>query len=125
MATHTIVRGEWRTFFDSLCQRRQGDLVELELVGPQSGVQTETRQLPLVAVHFDQKGSGKGSIAIVTGTEPDRHLTHIIAAPTRVIHKDTHGELMNHEVDDEVVEITCRGEPPIAFLRFKRPVASR
>ena len=120
MATHTIARKDWGAFFDSLSQRRQGEPVELDVVGPQTGVQAEARWLPLVGIHFDQKGSGKGTIAVVTGTEATSHLTHTISAPTRVIHKDTQGELMNHEVDDgEVVEITCHSEPPIVLLRFK------
>ena len=120
MATQTIARGEWARFFTELSQRRQGSLVELELVGPQWGGQSEARWLPLVEVFLDPKGSGKGSIAVVTGTELTRHLTHTITAPRRVIHKNTMGELMNHEVDDgEVVEITSAGEPPIAILRFK------
>lgn len=52
MATQIIERADWATFFESLSQRRQGDLLELDLVGPESGVQPEARRQGSRPLHF-------------------------------------------------------------------------
>ena len=121
MATHDIERERWGAFFDEFSRRRQGMLVTIEAVAPESGPQVETRGLPFVGITLDRKGSGGDTIEILTGTERDDHLSHTIPAPTRVYHKTGAGVMSDEVNPDEILEITSSGDPPITYLRFQRP----
>jgi hypothetical protein len=124
MATHDIPRETWAAFFDDFSRTRQGALVTVEAVTPQTGPQVETRALPFAGISLEAKGSSAGTIQIMMGADPDDHVTHTITAATRVYHKTGAG-VMSAEVDhDEALEITADSEPPVTYLRFRRPADS-
>ncbi len=124
MPTREISPDRWPAFFDDFSRARAGSLVTIELIsGPQTDPWFEARRLPLVGLSYDPKGSGEGHIELMAGTEGADHVTHIIAQPVHVYHKDGAG-LISDEVNvDEILEITSTATPRITYLRFE-PAAS-
>ena len=49
---------------------------------------------------------------------PCRPVTHAIENPNRVFHKTAAGVMSDEVNQDEVIEITAPGHPPITYLRF-------
>src|SRR5919202_6292676 len=84
MQTEEIPREEWTKFFDAFSRQHEGWLATVEVLGTDLGAQEEARELPLVGVTADLKGTGKDSISIIVGESTDDHITHTIAEPTHV-----------------------------------------
>ena len=89
MSTREIPRDEWMTFFDSFSRRYEGWLVTVEMLGDDIGAQVEVRELPLVGIVVDLKGSDEAAISIIIGEEAQDHITHTITQPTHVRFEET------------------------------------
>jgi hypothetical protein len=88
-STREIPRTEWTTFFKEFSKKHEGRGVTLEVFGPEIGDQVEERDFFLsgIAAEIEQD-----KIEIMIGGNPNRHLTHVIAKPTKVgFEKDTPG----------------------------------
>jgi hypothetical protein len=122
MPTREISRAQWPAFLDEFSQRRAGALVTIEIVsGPQTDPRFAARRLPLNGLSYDSKGSGAGHIEIMAGTETNNQITHVIAQPVHLYHKEGAGLLSDEVNTDEIIEITSAVPPPITYLRFERP----
>jgi Family of unknown function (DUF5335) len=81
-STREISRAEWNEFFDGFSRRHRGWLATVEEVGPTTGAMVESRRLPFEGIFADPRG--EGSVTLLLGREPDKHVEHSIAAPKRV-----------------------------------------
>lgn len=122
MATHEITRENWAEFFEEFSKRHQGAEMEADAVSPQSGVRPETQWLPFVGIAFEQRGSEAGTIRVLTATGIGDN-TIEIAAPKQVYHKPGAGVLSDEVTENEILEITSAGDPPITYLRFRKAPA--
>ena len=86
LKTRQIPRGEWRTFFNDLSRKLEGQSVALEVFGPNIGDQIEERRMFFAGLTADvtDKAGKQDQIEIMLGGNPDAHLTHTITAPTEV-----------------------------------------
>ncbi len=117
MATREIAKAEWPAFLDEFSRARQGALVTIEVVDPQTGPRFPARRLPLVGLSYEDK-EGE-SIVIIAGTEASDHLSHTVTRPVHLYHKEGAG-LISEEVNPhEILEITSADYPPITSLRFE------
>lgn len=121
MATHEIAREDWNTFFTEFSRRHQDAKVAIETVSPVDGVNEAADFLPFLGITLDTKGSGAGSIEIMTATEDGDDFTHVVTAPKQVYHKTGAGVLSDEVTPDEILEITSADAPPITYLRFRHP----
>src|SRR3954466_10588907 len=88
MATHEIPRAEWADFFERFSDEQQGSLVTVDVVGEETGARVQARDLPLVGIELEQKGSEANSIQILLGVQPEDHVRHSIRMPARVCLRD-------------------------------------
>jgi hypothetical protein len=113
METQEVARAEWPSFFGAFSRQHESWLVTLEEIpAPASRPFLEARGLPLEDIVTDRDSR---AISIVLGRVPDRHLTHTIERPTRVIVERT----------DEGVEQAVRIERehgPVTRLSFRSAV---
>ncbi len=122
MPTREIGREQWPAFLDEFSRRRTGALVTIEIVsGPEADPRFAARRLPLTGLSYDAKGSGAGHIEIMAGTEADDQVTHVVAQPIHLYHKEGAGLLSDEVNADEIIEITSAAPPPITYLRFEPP----
>jgi hypothetical protein len=84
METREIARSEWFGFFEAFTKQHQGETATVTVVGDDVGAQEAVTSLPFQGVSADQKGSDKGSIRIVLGTEPNDHVEHVVEPVTRI-----------------------------------------
>jgi hypothetical protein len=83
METEEVARSEWPSFFDAFSRQHQSWLTTLEEIpGPASRPFLEARGLPLEGILTDPDSR---VISITLGRLPDRHLTHTIDRPARVL----------------------------------------
>lgn len=116
MTTKEILRDEWAMFFDNFSQRHAGWLVAVEILDESFGNQLEARALPLEGIVAELKKEGEDQIEIIVGGKNDSHVTHTVAAPTRVWLK------RNGQGVDEAIEIESKGRAAIVrFLSATRP----
>lgn len=84
MATKEIPRAEWKTFLDTFSRQHGGWLASLEVFAADIGAQQEASDLPLEGITATSTDDESQSIAINLGKTPEDHVTHTIAAPTRL-----------------------------------------
>ena len=117
MSTQEIPREEWTAFLDSFSRQHAGWLSTVEVLGSAIGAQIAVREQPLSGISAELKGVQKDSISILVGDRPDRHVTHIIHAPSHVRLKETEDgahEALQIESESGVTTL----------LRFRSPVRS-
>lgn len=120
MPTREIARSEWKTYFDEFSQARQGELITVELIfDPQADPQYALRRRPFVGLTFEEKDGETPTVQIVAGGETGDETDYAITHPVHVYHKNARGLISDEVNEDEVVEITSRDAPRIAFLRFE------
>lgn len=115
MKTLEINRREWLEFFNGFSRQHEGWLVNLEILGSDIGAQYTGRELALegITAEFDE---GQGYvIAIMTGAEPDDHITHSINRPTSVRLEQT-----DEGADVALAIESANGDT--ALLRFRSPM---
>lgn len=91
MSTREIPRNEWATFFNDFSRKHEGQGVTLEILGSELGDQVEESKFFLSGIAAELN-KGHDSIEIMIGGSPNRHLTHVVAEPTKVgFEKDAPG----------------------------------
>ena|SRR5579862_243856 len=103
MATREIAQSEWTAFLDAFSKEHQGLTATVQVVSPDVGVQEAAQGMPFAGISADTKGSQKGSITILLGTEADDHAEHRIEAASRVWVKadgGSDGDAMEIEAND-------------------------
>lgn len=115
MQTRRIEQSEWPAFFDSFSRQHEGWLATLEIFGPDLGAQVEGLDLPFEGI-TDEWDEVKGNtITIMTGGQPDDHVTHTVSHPTEVSLEQT------DEGADAALAIKS-SDGTTALLRFRSPV---
>jgi hypothetical protein len=84
-ATQEVPHEEWPLFFDGFSRQHRGWAVTVEVFGPDIGAQLEAQTLAFEGIAADVSGDGREEISIMLGDSPDRHVTHTISSPTRVL----------------------------------------
>src|SRR5437870_4650709 len=84
MPTREIPRQEWKGFLEGFSRQHAQAPATLEVFGAELGDQTEARELPLVGVAIEEKGSEAGSLEILLGDRPDSNLTHSVTGVERI-----------------------------------------
>jgi len=83
LTTTEIARYDWVSFFDSLTHLHVDEPVRIEVLRPDIGAQLEVKDLPLDGITAEVKGPG-ASITIAAGSDPERHISHVISDPVSV-----------------------------------------
>ena len=99
MPTQQVPNYEWKRFFDEFSRQHQAWLVTVEMQGRDIGHQVQVRNLPLEGITVEPNEMGEDEITIISGSQPDAHISHTITSPRHVWLKQ------NDEGADEVVEI--------------------
>jgi hypothetical protein len=99
MPTREIPRQEWKGFLERYSREHQEALATVEVLGAELGDQTEAREVPLVGLSLEEKGSEAGSLEILLGTRPDAHLTHSIASPEHLFVRTGEGGEEDLEIE--------------------------
>ncbi|HEX5324000.1 MAG TPA: DUF5335 family protein [Capsulimonadaceae bacterium] len=118
MSTREIQPAQWKPFLEDFSRRHQGVLMAIETADPDAGPQEEINALPFVGISYEEKGSDADSVEVSAGTEPERHMTHVIFRPRAIYHKEGAGLISDEVNRDEILEITSADEPPVTYLRF-------
>src|SRR5688572_25466837 len=84
MRTKEIPKNEWPNFFDSFSRQHEGWLATLEILGPDIGAQIEERDLAFEGIVDEWDEVQGNQIVIMTGIDPEDHITHSISRPTQV-----------------------------------------
>lgn len=83
ITTTEIARYDWVSFFDSLSHLHGDEPVRIEVLRQDIGAQLEVNDLPLEGITAELKGPS-ATITIAAGSEPERHLSHVISDPVSV-----------------------------------------
>ena len=90
MTQMEIPREDWKAFFEDLSREHETGLVTVEVRGQPIPEQEAIRQQPLLGISYEEKGSGRGRIDIMTGSDSDNNTTHTVSAPSLVtVEKET------------------------------------
>lgn len=84
MQTKEIQQIEWSEFFDNFSRKHQGRPVSIEILGEDTGAQTEGSGLALEGITVDRDDVSGNTILIMLGSSTDDHITHSIKRPTNV-----------------------------------------
>ena len=87
MQEREIPPNRWRDFFDTFSTQHKDWITTIEI-----GERVEARELPLVGVSADSKGSEPNAIEIEVGRDPSDRLTHIIDEAARVMFRQSEDE---------------------------------
>jgi hypothetical protein len=115
MPTKEISRDQWIDFFDSFSQQHKGWLITIEVLDLELGDQVEASDLALEGITAEINESGKDTIIVMAGKEPDSHISHTIVAPGKVWLKQT------EEGADEALEIESEAGAVIVSFRSAVP----
>jgi hypothetical protein len=83
ITTTEIARYDWAGFFDSLTCMHVAEPVSVEVLRPDIGAQLEVKDLPLDGITAELAGRA-ATITIAAGTDPERHISHVITDPVSV-----------------------------------------
>jgi len=83
MQTVEIPREGWVQRLNEFTSIHAGWLVSLDVLGPDLGAQHEINNLPLLGVYVDRTDHDR-TIEVSVGRLSGEHLTHMIAAATRI-----------------------------------------
>ena len=81
METRTIPAEHWVEFFDRFSQDHVGWPCTIEVQDQQSGPQRLARDLPLMGISFDTRGTRPSSVEIIAGDSPRAHVEHVVDMP--------------------------------------------
>ena len=113
LTTTEIPRYDWVSFFDSLTHLHNDEPVRIEVLRPDIGAQLEVNDLPLDGITAEMKGPS-ASITIAAGSDPERHISHVISAPVSVrVARGISGE-------DETLEIVD-ADRTVTLVYFDAP----
>lgn len=83
ITTTEIARYDWASFFDSLTYLHVDEPVSIEVLRPDIGAQLQVDDLPFDGITAELRGPS-ATIIIAAGTDPERHVSHVIADPVSV-----------------------------------------
>lgn len=83
ITTTEIARYDWMSFFDSLTYLHVDQPVSIEILRRDIGAQLQVDDMPFDGITAELKGS-HATITIAAGSEPDRHIAHVITDPVSV-----------------------------------------
>jgi hypothetical protein len=111
--TTEIARHDWMSFFDSLTYMHVDEPVSIEVLRQDIGAQLQVDDLPLDGITAEVEGS-HATITIAAGSDPDRHVWHIISDPVSVwLARGSAGE-------DEALEIV-EADQTVTLVFFDGP----
>ncbi|MCY1073710.1 DUF5335 family protein [Archangium lansingense] len=98
--TREIPREGWADYLLLLSTIERDQQVRIQAGGPELGEQTVARDLPLVEISIEEKGSDQGAIEVTVG-RPGEELTHRILHPEHVWAEESDsGELECLDIED-------------------------
>lgn len=113
ISTTEIARYDWVSFFDSLTYLHIDEPVSLQVLRQDIGAQLQVDDLPLDGITAELKGP-HATITIAAGSDPERHLSHVITDPVSVrLARGSAGE-------DEALEIVD-AERTVTLVFFDAP----
>ena len=127
MQGREVPRREWQDFFDTFSTQHEGWITTVEIGGDE---RVEGRELPLVGVTADRKGSERNSIEIEIGGDASDTLTHIVRDAERVVFDQTEDESqLEFEIESAGGETTTvrlrRGSRAEMPARARKPHSRR
>src|SRR5438445_11311817 len=81
MDARTVPEDQWIDFVDGFSRDHRGWPATIEMRPRQHGAQTVAKNLPLLGMSFDTKGTRPSSLEIVAGENPERHVSHRVDMP--------------------------------------------
>jgi hypothetical protein len=84
METWTIPEEEWIKFFDDFSRDHAGWVATIEVLDTATGHQRIAKNLPLLGISFDTKGTRGCSVEVGAGDRPDQHISHIVDMPLHI-----------------------------------------
>lgn len=78
METTEIAKQEWRGFCDEFTKRHRDAAATLEVLSDDMGAQKAVSGKPFIGISYEEKGSEKGDITLLFGTEIDDSVEHRI-----------------------------------------------
>jgi hypothetical protein len=112
-----ISRPEWSAFFDVFSQQHLNWRVTLEVLSRECGARVEAEDAAFEGISIGLPESRDGTILVMVGGALDRHLTHEIREPKRVM-LDHSGLVQRH---GETIVIISEGGPT-TLVRVESPV---
>jgi hypothetical protein len=110
MPTREITENEWKEFFQDFSRFHQGWEITVDIFSRALGAQKEAHGMVFGGLVVEPRRDGRVSIEMMLGETTENHLTHTIAAPTRVRFA-SEGETEVLQIEDEnntTVLISCR-----------------
>ena len=112
-----IFKQEWDTFFDVFSRQHMNWRVTLEVLGREIGARVEAENVAFEGIALDHADSSDETIFVMLGGATDRHITHAIHDPKRVM-LDHSGLVQGH--GEAIVILSEAG--PTTLVRFDSPV---
>lgn len=112
-----ISKPEWSAFFEVFSQKHLNWRVTLEVLSRECGAQVEAEDAAFEGISVDHSESRDATILVMVGGALDRHLTHEIHEPKRVM-LDHSGLVQGH---GEAIVIISEGGPT-TLVRVESPV---
>lgn len=115
MDTKEIPRNEWTNFFDIFSRQYEGSLITMEVFRNDIGDQIQERELAFAGITHEWDEVSGNSIIVMTGSNPDAHITHSINLPTHVC--------LQQSVDgNEAALFIKSADGTTECLRFRSPM---
>ena len=77
----SIPEEQWTQFIDDFSRDHRGWPATIEVLQRPNDPLNIARNLPLLGISFDTKGTRSSSIDIVAGESPERHVSHRVDMP--------------------------------------------
>jgi hypothetical protein len=117
MTTQEIDRGEWEFFLDAFSRQHEGWTVTVGVLDRNGEARVEATDVPFEGVAVGGAGESRETISVMVGGTPERHVTHTVTSPVRVV-LDQSGPERGLGETLEVVS----GDGSRTFVRFHAPV---
>ena len=83
MGTRELRKDQWVDYFDSFSRTHRGTRASVETIGKELGVLSNAMALPFMGITFEP-ATEPPAIEVLVGGPNAPHVSHTIAAPTRV-----------------------------------------
>lgn len=85
MALQQVPQDQWAGFFDDLSRQYESGEVSVDVRGDSLPPQEAISPQPFLGISYETKGSGKGRIDIMFGSDQTDNMSHTIASPMAVL----------------------------------------
>jgi hypothetical protein len=100
MESREIPSNQWAEFVANFSKFHVGWPVTIETLDQELGDQYLSKDLPLMGMSFDTKGSEPGTLKISAGDNPDIYLDHRVHLPLHIrLEEDTPGGAGSIEIE--------------------------